>query len=332
MLKWDDPFGGSCNDYDLLLVRSDTSEIVAGSINFQTCTQDPVEGFVFIPPASENYALFIGRFSAIQNVNFHLYLLPYPLEYQVSSGSLLEPADNPSVVAVGAVDWSSPGAIEPFSSQGPTSDNRIKPDIVAPDGVSNATFGSFFGTSASTAHVAGAAALVSQLLPCYTRVQTQTFLEDRAVDLGTAGKDNVYGSGRLDLGSLPDQDIDQVGDACDNCPSWPNTDQSLPPWPVPADDPDCDGFATNVENFVGTVPLNACPATNTPNDEDPDAWPPDFNDDRDVDITDVLAIKPHFLTSAPDPGYSARHDLNADGDVDITDVLKLKPFFLKSCT
>jgi titin len=31
----------------------------------------------------------------------------------------------------------------------------------------------------------------------------QSFLESAAVDLGTAGKDNLYGSGRLDLGPLP---------------------------------------------------------------------------------------------------------------------------------
>src|SRR5438034_604828 len=37
----------------------------------------------------------------------------------------------------------------------------------------------------------------------------------------------------------------------DNCPDWYNPAQALPPWPVPAKDPDCDGFG-RVESYVGT--------------------------------------------------------------------------------
>src|SRR5439155_3616439 len=34
----------------------------------------------------------------------------------------------------------------------------------------------------------------------------------------------------------------------DNCPAWANPAQNLTPWPVPPNDPDCDGFSTRVEN------------------------------------------------------------------------------------
>ncbi|MBI3975070.1 MAG: carboxypeptidase regulatory-like domain-containing protein [Armatimonadetes bacterium] len=102
-------------------------------------------------------------------------------------------------------------------------------------------------------------------------------------------------------------------------------------WPTPAGDDDCDGFMTATEEFVGTVPMVMCATDSTPNNESPDPWPVDFDDDQDVDVFDILAAKPHFNTSPPNPGYSARHDLDADSDVDIFDVLKTKPFFGQSC-
>jgi hypothetical protein len=47
--------------------------------------------------------------------------------------------------------------------------------------------------------VAVAAALVLEALPTLTATQVQDWLEEQAVDLGKAGKDNTYGAGRLNL-------------------------------------------------------------------------------------------------------------------------------------
>jgi len=102
---------------------------------------------------------------------------------------------------VGATYWQD-DVLEDFSSQGPTRDGRIKPDLAAPDGVSVRSewyASGFYGTSASAPHVAGGAALVLQASPAFSPMQIQSWLEDRAVDLGTAGKDNAYGAGRLNL-------------------------------------------------------------------------------------------------------------------------------------
>ncbi len=102
------------------------------------------------------------------------------------------------------------------------------------------------------------------------------------------------------------------------------------PWAQPAGDDDCDGFDTDSEQLLGTDPMKMCSADATPSNESPDAWPADLDDTRNVDIMDVLQIKPHF-NSPPNPNYSARHDLNADGAVNIFDVLAVKPFFNQSC-
>jgi len=132
--------------------------------------------------------------------------------------------------------------------------------------------------------------------------------------------------------SCDDADGDGVPDVVDNCPAWPNADQSLPPWPVPADDPDCDGFDNTREGFVGTLPLKQCADDTIRNNEDPDPWPPDFDDNQGVDIFDILDLKPHLNKQYPDPDYSQRHDLDANWRVDIFDMLAMKPFYMKGCT
>jgi hypothetical protein len=101
----------------------------------------------------------------------------------------------------------------------------------------------------------------------------------------------------------------------------------------PGDDFDGDGFTDELEALdLGTDPASACPLTSTPNDEDPDPWPPDFDDSQRVDLLDVLAMKPVFRSAEGDGTYEQRKDLNADGEINLIDVLALKPLFRESCT
>jgi len=95
--------------------------------------------------------------------------------------------------------------------------------------------------------------------------------------------------------------------------------------PMDTDD-DNDGFADTVEIWVGTDALTACAATASPGDEDPDPWPPDFNDDRVVNVTDiVLVLPPYFGSTSADPNYRARSDFTMDGVINITDVSAMLP-------
>ncbi len=125
----------------------------------------------------------------------------------------------------------------------------------------------------------------------------------------------------------PDTDGDGVINTCDNCPAWPNSDQSLPPWPVPANDPDCDGFTTTVENSAGTDPFDACP-----DDPSDDANPADINNDTFFDITDIVALAGNFGQAVPPA--PPRHDIAPDppdGVVDITDIVTVATLFGQSC-
>ncbi|MCL5882683.1 MAG: S8 family serine peptidase [Actinobacteria bacterium] len=196
-------------DYDLYLYKSpDMTTPVATSTGWQNGSTPPSEEIHYTVPAGKSgtYSVMIKKYSATGDAVFQLYSYPNSFQYQVAASSLGgQPADSAYAMTVGAVPFGSTN-IEYFSSQGPTLDGRTKPDLVGPDGVSTVTYGyhGFYGTSASTPHAAGAAALVKGANPTFTPAQVQSQLEARATDLGAAGKDNVFGSGKLWLGALPD--------------------------------------------------------------------------------------------------------------------------------
>jgi hypothetical protein len=348
-LKWDDPFGASCRDYDLYLVRvlpNGAQSTVAGSENIQhdgtQCISgsDPVEAIQYGVTVSASYFLAVRKFHAESAATFHLFSAYQNLTYTTPENSLLQPADSPLVTTVGAVPQSSPTTIEPFSSLGPTTDGRTKPDIAGPDGVANSTYGLFYGTSAAAPHIAGAAALILGVQPCLSPADVRAALEASTVDLGDPGKDTTFGSGLLVLGDVPvDADADGVALPCDNCPAWANPSQGMPDWTIPAGDLDCDGFPDSAAVFpraseaqIGTVATQHCAATPQVHDEPlPDAWPPDFNDNQLVNAGDLLAFNPVFGLRPSDDGWSPRYDLNGSLLINVSDVLQLNPFMFKRC-
>ncbi|OYT63646.1 hypothetical protein B6U67_02190, partial [Methanosarcinales archaeon ex4484_138] len=119
------------------------------------------------------------------------------------SNTISCPACLNKTVAVGATD--SEDNIADFSSRGPVIYNGstyTKPDVSAP-GVSVTStivgggYGLNSGTSMATPHVSGTVALMLQANKSLTPQEIKEILET-AVDLGTPGKDNTYGSGRID--------------------------------------------------------------------------------------------------------------------------------------
>jgi serine protease AprX len=117
------------------------------------------------------------------------------------------PAAAQNAITVGAMaDVGELGfSIASFSSRGPTSDNRIKPDVVAP-GVSitaasrTSTTGyvTYSGTSMATPFVAGVAALMLDANSSLTPSDIKSKIMNTAIDWGPAGIDIDYGAGRLD--------------------------------------------------------------------------------------------------------------------------------------
>ena len=133
-------------------------------------------------------------------------------DYYDKAGSATKPvvdSKNPALVAVGAVDlqpdWradpADPNSIAAYSSQGPTNDGRVKPDVSSYAGFDSAVFGSFSGTSAASPTAAGFAALLLGAGLATPGAGLAALVKHFATDLGAPGPDSVYGSG---LTHLPD--------------------------------------------------------------------------------------------------------------------------------
>jgi subtilisin family serine protease len=204
-LRWDDPWGQSCNDYDLELFGPDDS-LVRASRGAQNCRSDPVEGIQVLATRDGRYRARIVRAGAAPR-RLELLMLGSPdrseaLEIPVLSGSLAEPADNASVLTVGATNPLSPQQLARFSSRGPTTDGRPKPDIVSPTGPATGAEAAFGGTSAATPHAAGAAALLLEAFPQANARELMSQIQQRATRLPAPAVEAEAGAGALQLGTL----------------------------------------------------------------------------------------------------------------------------------
>jgi len=200
IVNWDD-WERADQDFDLYIYDS-AGDLVASSQNSQggQSGDAPFEAVQLGSPGEEAYYLSIEAADADRQATFDLYVPDGEVQFPSPAHSLGSPSDAQSVLSVGAVNWQS-GELEDFSSQGPTNDGRIKPDISAPDAVTTASYGAepFYGTSASTPHVAGAAALVMSAFPDFAPEQVIEYLTQNAIDQGDEGLDPAYGYGSLHL-------------------------------------------------------------------------------------------------------------------------------------
>ncbi len=139
-----------------------------------------------------------------------------------------------------------------FSSRGPTSDGRVKPDVVLPgvniisvraagttlgSGQVDEYYTSLSGTSMATPHAAGVAALLLAANPSLTPRQVKEIFKSTAVDLGLSL--NTQGSGRVDAfaawkmassGEIPEPDPEPPSPEPE---PEPEPTPEPPPLPIP---------------------------------------------------------------------------------------------------
>jgi hypothetical protein len=233
-LFWADPLGGSGNDYDLYILDSTGTSILAASTNIQNGTQDPIEE-IDSSNVVNNNQIVVFQNTGAQNRFFHLELYRGELQVNTSgethghsaASGAYTVAATPAAASFGAPTPNGPypgpfvstdqieyfssdglrhiffnadsSAITPgnFSSTGGTVLN--KPDITAADGVSVTGVGGFdnpfYGTSAAAPAAASVAALVLSADPAITISGMKTALESTAIDIMAPGYDRDSGNG-----------------------------------------------------------------------------------------------------------------------------------------
>ncbi|MFD9737590.1 ricin-type beta-trefoil lectin domain protein [Umezawaea sp. NPDC059074] len=212
-LRWD-AWPKSTEDLDVYVMKAAKAPtgptdplIAASSLNNQRDVVGggrPTEEVTFTNTATsaQAYYVFVKNNTAKFTTRYDLFAAvpdDNPLQFTTAAGSVTEPATSPYAMAVGATQTGS-GAVERYSGRGPTIDGRLKPDLTAFDKVSTTMYGAqgFSGTSASAAHVAGAAAVFKSANPQLDASQIQTALQSRT---NPRKSDNDWGNGVLALGT-----------------------------------------------------------------------------------------------------------------------------------
>ncbi|MBT9316057.1 S8 family serine peptidase [Leptothoe spongobia] len=207
---------GATSDLDIFLL-DETNQVVAASFD-DNINRDPIEILSFTNTSSVDtqYSLVLGKFggddpSLLKYVGFGDLSID---EFDTNSGTIYGHANAAGAQAVGAAFFEESPAfgdttptVEAFSAVGGTPilfdtagnllaepENRLKPEIVAPDGGNTTFFGqdiaadadtfpNFFGTSAAAPNAAAVAALMLEAVPEASPTDIYQALQTSALDL-----------------------------------------------------------------------------------------------------------------------------------------------------
>ena len=197
-LRWDDVWSGATRDLDLVLFDA-SFDIVASSVDEQLGgpEDDPFEILSYIPENGGPHCLSVVHYGGTSPDWIQLQAFTQQvLHHSTDRSSIDSPAEssNSGLLAVGAAAWNNTTEISDLSSRGPTPDGRIKPDIVGADGANSSILGVWGGTSQSSAHIAGLAALVRQRYPEHAPQQVTDYLKSHAESRGEV-PNNIWGYG-----------------------------------------------------------------------------------------------------------------------------------------
>ncbi len=212
---WDAP-PGQRTDYDVFLYHSpignpSTDDLLESALADQGAGAPPLEIIQgsACPAPGHAFYLRIEHISGDPTGDV-IEILDYGdgmekfVQAQFSAATSIVDSRNAGVVAVGAVDPPGAGSLGTYSSQGPTNDGRVKPDVSAASGFDSATFGArFSGTSAAAPVVAGGAALLLGANLAVGARELGDLVRNMVVDRGPAGPDNFFGTGEFQLPPPP---------------------------------------------------------------------------------------------------------------------------------
>lgn len=234
-LSWNDPLGGSSNDYDLFVLNNAGTVVSTSSTNVQSGTQDPYEQVttnnttgrrvvIRQKAGAANRFLHLGAnggrltFTTAGEIHGHAAASG---GYGVASSPAFTSRGFPPLLNAGPYPnaFTTANRVETSSSDGPrrifyqgdgtaitpadltSTGGQVlqQPLIAAADGIQVSGAGAFstpfFGTSAAAAHAAAIAALLKSADPTFTQAQIKTALTTTAVDIETAGTDRDAGFG-----------------------------------------------------------------------------------------------------------------------------------------
>ena len=332
ILNWN-AYPSTTVDYDLYLYNGNPDSggvLVASSQNRQSGKGPsyypyPYETIDYTPTTTGTFYIVVKKVNSSQpNLPLTLFSMGPNLVTRTTASSILQPADCANVIGVGAVNYSNDNP-ESYSSEGPTTDGRAKPEIAAPDGVTTSLTSAFWGTSAASPHATGAAALLLANNPAMTPAQLRAALPAAVKDVDASGFDYRTGAGRISL--------DADGDGL-------NHDMELSYGTSPTlADTDGDGLTDGQEiQLYGTSPIlvdsdgdgltdgqEVLLYSTNPNVSNKGDLAPRNQPDGAVNVADLLILA-RLVEGLDSPSAEERAlaDINNDGVLDVRDILQLR--------
>ena len=241
ILQWNDKFGASANDYDLLLTDNTDNTLLASSTLEQSGSHDPIEAVCYhnSTGSTQSRKILVNKQSGDdKRIEMFAFGRDINNQYNTQSGSVFGHAGVPAVISVAAANATNTAGTTFYSSRGPARIDfpeqqfRQKPDVTGIDGVSVTGTGgfpsTFFGTSAAAPHVAAIAGLLKEMEPGATPAVMKNLLMLSADDIQGSGYDNYSGAGIVNGSSArsyllsnasDDSDADGVRDLEDAFPN-----------------------------------------------------------------------------------------------------------------
>ena len=306
----------------LEFIEENGADLATSSLGYiDWYTQDDLDGQTAVTTIAVNIATANGLVCCTAAGNeYH--------DGNPGTSHLIAPSDAFQVIACGAVDaW---GDIAGFSSDGPSADGRVKPELLA-QGVDTVTVWPYDtsgyayanGTSLSTPLVAGATACLVGAHPEWSVNQMRAQLFYTAQDYvanGTYDPLYVRGYGILDAYaalnfSLTDCNDNGIDDADDLA--------------------DCDGSAWCSDCNGNQVPDECDIADGTSQDINSNGIPDececlgDLDGDNDIDLADLAQLLANYGTTSGATYEDG--DLDGDGDVDLSDLAALLAVYGTAC-
>ncbi len=211
-LRWSDWGEDDATDYDWFIYDNPSAEGTPefASVDIQGNGQQPLE---LISGTACNTVMYMRVRLASANNGTAGDVLEI-----MGNGALFEHWQNPfsasgpgtdsaaeGHISVGAIDPPTGSEIAQYSSQGPTNDGRIAPEVTAAACLTTLAYGSrcFSGTSSAAPAAAGVGALILGARVVETPAELEDFLKRHAsVDRAGPGVENVGGHGEVRLPSL----------------------------------------------------------------------------------------------------------------------------------
>ena len=278
----------------------------------------------YTPTSTGTFYIVVKKVNSSQaNRALTLFSTGPDLVTRTTASSILQPADCAKVIGVGAVNLSDNA--ESFSSEGPTTDGRAKPEIAAPDGVKTSL------PVRSMAHRPHHPMPPAPPHSCWPITQTMTPAQLRAAlpaavkDVNSVGFDYRTGSGRISLDADGDGLNHDVELSYATSPILADTDgdgltdsqeiQLYATSPTLADS-DGDGLSDGQEVLVYFT---------NPNLSNKGDLAPRNQPDGVVNVADLMILT-RFVGGLDTPSAQefSLADGNNDGVLDVRDILQLR--------